>query len=92
MKILVANLGSTSFKYRLFDMQGERQLARGGIERIGSPESRAFAEIGEHRRRPGEIDHERRVVQRGNAGNWSTGDNHECASSSRHLAANRQMV
>ena len=39
MKILVANLGSTSFKYRLFDMNGERQLARGGVERIGSPES-----------------------------------------------------
>ena len=37
MKILVANLGSTSFKYRLFDMADERQLARGGIERIGSP-------------------------------------------------------
>ena len=40
MKILVANLGSTSFKYRLFDMDSQRQLARGGIERIGSPESR----------------------------------------------------
>ena len=39
MKILVANLGSTSFKYRLFDMADERQLARGGVERIGSPES-----------------------------------------------------
>jgi len=49
MKILVANIGSTSFKYRLFDMQGERQLARGGIERIGSPESRVFVEIGESR-------------------------------------------
>jgi len=45
MKILVANLGSTSFKYRLFDMQGETQLARGGIDRIGSPESHCFAEI-----------------------------------------------
>ena len=33
MKILVANLGSTSFKYRLFDMSDQRQLARGGIER-----------------------------------------------------------
>ena len=40
MKILVANLGSTSFKYRLFDMTDERQLARGGIERIGAAESR----------------------------------------------------
>ena len=45
MKVLVANLGSTSFKYRLFDMQDERQLARGGIDRIGSPESSCFAEI-----------------------------------------------
>jgi acetate kinase len=46
MKILVANLGSTSFKYRLFDMADERQLARGGVERIGSPESPCFVEIG----------------------------------------------
>ena len=46
MKILVANLGSTSFKYRLFDMRDERQLARGGIERIGSPESRCQIQIG----------------------------------------------
>lgn len=45
MKILVANLGSTSFKYRLFDMASERQVARGGVERIGAPESRCFVEI-----------------------------------------------
>ncbi|MEX0675789.1 MAG: acetate/propionate family kinase [Pirellulales bacterium] len=50
MKILVANLGSTSFKYRLFEMAGERQLARGSIERIGSPESRSTVEIGDERR------------------------------------------
>ncbi len=49
MKVLVANLGSTSFKYRLFDMAGGAQLARGGIERIGSPESRCFVEIGPRR-------------------------------------------
>lgn len=49
MKVLVANLGSTSFKYRLFDMQDERQLARGGVERIGSPVSRCFVEIGDYR-------------------------------------------
>src|SRR5437867_3462489 len=49
MKILVANLGSTSFKYRLFDMADERQLARGGTERIGSAESRCFIEIGDWR-------------------------------------------
>ncbi|MBU4271876.1 MAG: acetate/propionate family kinase [Planctomycetes bacterium] len=49
MKILVANLGSTSFKYRLFDMAGQAQLARGRVERIGSPESRCMAEIGDRR-------------------------------------------
>jgi len=44
MKILVANLGSTSFKYRLFDMADERVLARGGVERIGSALSRSYAQ------------------------------------------------
>src|SRR5262245_18736072 len=46
MKILVANLGSTSFKYRLFDMADERVLARGGVDRIGSDKSRCFVEAG----------------------------------------------
>ena len=49
MKILVANLGSTSFKYRLFDMDGQRQLARGDIERIGAAESPCAVEIGDFR-------------------------------------------
>ncbi|MGQ9576624.1 MAG: acetate/propionate family kinase [Thermoguttaceae bacterium] len=49
MKILVANLGSTSFKYQLIDMQGERPIARGSIERIGSPQSRCAAQIGQQR-------------------------------------------
>ncbi|WP_165252551.1 acetate/propionate family kinase [Paludisphaera soli] len=41
MKVLVANLGSTSFKYRLFDLgdPAEPVLARGAIDRIGSPSS-----------------------------------------------------
>ena len=37
MKVLVANLGSTSFKYRLFEMNDERQLraaASSGSERL----------------------------------------------------------
>jgi acetate kinase len=50
MKILVANLGSTSFKYRLFDMDADHQLARGGIERIGSDRSSCYVEIGDRRR------------------------------------------
>ncbi len=50
MKVLVANLGSTSFKYRLYDMASETQLARGGIDRIGEDaEASCFVEIGERR-------------------------------------------
>ena len=46
MKVLLANLGSTSFKYRLFDMSDERQLGRGGIDRIGEDaDSNCFVEI-----------------------------------------------
>lgn len=43
MKILVANLGSTSFKYRLYDLgdPAEPLLARGAVERIGSQNARA---------------------------------------------------
>ena len=48
MKILVANLGSTSFKYRLFDMESETQLARGGVERIGEAISPCSVEIGDN--------------------------------------------
>jgi acetate kinase len=40
MRVLVANLGSTSFKYKLLDMeQNGAELARGGYERIGQPDS-----------------------------------------------------
>lgn len=39
MKVLVANLGSTSFKYRLFDLSNESQLAKGGIDRIGQKDA-----------------------------------------------------
>ncbi len=51
MKILVANLGSTSFKYRLFDLgdPAEPVLARGAVERIGSESSpvRIWTETGQ---------------------------------------------
>ena len=42
MKILVANLGSTSFKYRLYDLADgtEQLLSRGAVERIGSENAR----------------------------------------------------
>jgi len=45
MKVLVANLGSTSFKFRLYDLDGEHQLARGAIDRIGEESSCVSIEI-----------------------------------------------
>jgi acetate kinase len=49
MKILVANLGSTSLKYRLFDFSDgqERMLARGGFERVSDYEQTIDACLGE---------------------------------------------
>jgi acetate kinase len=44
MKILVANLGSTSFKYRLYDLADPATpelVARGAVERIGKSDAKA---------------------------------------------------
>ena len=52
MKVLVLNCGSSSIKYKLYDMADERVLAQGGVERIGLDE--AFIKVnldnGEKRR------------------------------------------
>ncbi len=53
MKILVANLGSTSFKYRLYDLadtagggdENEALLARGVVERIGSDRAKVTTKL-----------------------------------------------
>lgn len=47
MNVLVVNIGSTSFKFRLLDMRTERELARGGVEGVGAESARLFAGIGE---------------------------------------------
>ena len=39
MKILVLNCGSSSIKYKLFEMENKEVLAQGGIEKIGLPGS-----------------------------------------------------
>ncbi|MBQ8673530.1 MAG: acetate kinase [Bacteroides sp.] len=39
MKILVLNCGSSSIKYKLFDMSSKAVIAQGGIEKIGLPDS-----------------------------------------------------
>lgn len=44
MKVLVINCGSSSLKYQLFDMDGEKVLAKGLVERIGIEGSRLKAE------------------------------------------------
>ena len=35
MKILIVNAGSSSLKYQLVDMDGEKLMAKGLVERIG---------------------------------------------------------
>jgi acetate kinase len=46
MLILVANLGSTSFKFKVLDSdQNYKETARGGYERIGSGEYKSHAEV-----------------------------------------------
>ena len=37
MKILVSNVGSTSLKFKLFDMENERLLCEAKVERVGNP-------------------------------------------------------
>ena len=39
MKILVLNCGSSSIKYKLFEMESKSVMAQGGIEKIGLPDS-----------------------------------------------------
>jgi len=53
-QILVANIGSTSFKFRLFEMPSERLLARGGFERIGSARSTYKVQVGDSPAKEGE--------------------------------------
>ena len=39
MKILVLNCGSSSIKYKLFEMTTKEVLAQGGLEKINLPDS-----------------------------------------------------
>lgn len=42
MKILVSNVGSTSLKFKLFDMPGERVLCEAKVERVGSSDGAIY--------------------------------------------------
>jgi acetate kinase len=48
MKILVANVGSTSLKYRLFNRANESVMAEGRLERIGEVSSPVAHTIGKY--------------------------------------------
>ena len=47
MKVIVSNLGSTSFKYKVFSMPDEQVLAQGGMARIGGEGSMHKCQLGE---------------------------------------------
>ena len=46
MKVLVVNCGSSSLKYQLIDMNGEKLLAKGNFERIGEKEAFVTHKVG----------------------------------------------
>jgi acetate kinase len=65
LRVLVPNLGSTSLKYQLLEMEGERVLARGKIERIGSAQAQitTWDSTGEARQSTASIPDHRAAIQ-----------------------------
>ena len=49
MKVLVINCGSSSLKYQLIDMEGEKVLCKGLCERIGMESSMITHEANGHK-------------------------------------------
>ncbi len=49
MKIIVCNIGSSSFKFQLLDMTTEKQLARGYTERVGAKDAIITYWVGEEK-------------------------------------------
>ncbi|MDE0466174.1 MAG: acetate/propionate family kinase [Candidatus Poribacteria bacterium] len=56
MHILCANVGSTSFKYQIIDMETTTSLVKGGVERIGNSPSAFTHAVPGKPAREGEID------------------------------------
>ena len=52
MKVLVINCGSSSLKYQLIDMDGEKVLCKGLCERIGMESSMITHEANGHKAPP----------------------------------------
>ncbi|MDX9862230.1 MAG: hypothetical protein RBS99_15075 [Rhodospirillales bacterium] len=68
MRILVCNVGSTSLKYKLFEMAGEAILCHGGIDGIGSASSR----IRHSQAHQTIVDETRPISDQGMAIHWMT--------------------
>ncbi len=51
MKVLIVNAGSSSLKYQLIDMDGEKTLAKGLVERIGIEGSKLTQTVNGEKRR-----------------------------------------
>ena len=47
MKILVCNVGSTSLKFKLYELPAQTVLARAGVERVGSRDDALFRYVNE---------------------------------------------
>ena len=56
MHILCANVGSTSFKYQIIDMETTASLVKGGVERIGNSPSAFTHAVPDKPAVEGEID------------------------------------
>ena len=56
MRILCANVGSTSFKYQIIDMETTASLVKGGVERIGNSPSAFTHAVPDKPAVEGEID------------------------------------
>ena len=46
-KILAVNAGSSTLKWKLFDMPAEVQLAEGLVDRLGQPQSKVKIKYGD---------------------------------------------
>ena len=64
MKVLVINCGSSSLKYQLIDMDGEKVLCKGLCERIGMESSMITHEPTAPRPPPGNLPHPHRALPR----------------------------
>lgn len=87
MLILVLNCGSSSVKYKLYDMQGERELASGLADRIGQAGSTIIQQAGGKEKVSVSIlmPHHRAAIEK--IFTWIADPQHGAVSNVEHIAA-----